>query len=190
MTLKQIETLLARGDQAQLCIYVREPLFPRRTSRFYITPFFYNYYPPPCPPVLVNKGITGAVLAALPRATILDTVAHKSSGTSVIVPPHVISVESLSMPMPVLTSLRRSDQYHPCHPRWASNLHRPQPALFAGVTPSLRHLAVLDTTLEWSDPIYKNLTYLHIRRPSTRCTFDPPSARHTLGMSRFNISWA
>ena len=86
-----------------------EPLF--------ITPYFYNYYPPPCPPVLVNKGITGAVLAALPRATVLDTIAHKSSGTSVILPPHVISVGSLAMPMPVLTSLRlqylnRSDQYH------------------------------------------------------------------------------
>jgi len=173
MTLKQIDTLLARGDQAQLCIYVREPLFPRRTSRSYITPFFYNYYPPPCPPVLVNKGITGAVLAALPRATVLDTAAHKSSGTSVIIPPRVISVESLSMPIPVLTSLRLFEPVRsiPPLPPPLGQQPAPQPALFAGVTPSLRHLAVLDTTLEWSDPIYKNLTYLHIRRPSTRCTF-------------------
>lgn len=173
MTLKQIETLLARGDQAQLCIYVREPLFPRRTSRTYVTPFFYNYYPPPCPPVLVNKGITGAVLAALPRATVLDTVAHKVNGTSVIVPPHVISVESLAMEMPVLTSLRLFEPVRGIPPLPPPLGQQPasQSALFGGVTPSLRHLAVLDTTLEWSDPIYKNLTYLHIRRPSTRCAF-------------------
>jgi hypothetical protein len=168
VTLKQIETLLTRGDQAQLCIYVKE----RTANRSYITPLFYNPYPP----ALISKGATDAVLAALPRATVLDTVAHKLNGPSIIPPPHVINIELLTMPMPMLRSLRLSETGHgyrglPPPPFALGQPPPPRPALFGGVTPSLHHLAVLDTTLEWSDPLYKNLTYLLIRRPSTRCAF-------------------
>ena len=175
VTLKQLETLLSRGAQTQLCIYVyvKEPPYPRGSSRSYITPFFYNYLPPPYPPILIHNGTTDAVLAALPRATVLDTVAHKVNGTSVIIPPHVISVESLTMPMPNLRSLRLFEPVRTLSPPplILGQQPAPQSALFGGETPSLHHLAILDSSLEWSDPIYKNLTYLLIRRPSTRCAF-------------------
>ena len=173
VTLKQIETLLSRGAQTQLCIYIKEPPFPRGTTRSYITPFFYNYLPTPYPPILIQNGTTDAVLAALPRATVLDTVAHKVNGTSAIVPPHVISVESLTMPMPVLKSLRLFEPVRAISPLPAQlgQQYAPPSPLFGGVTPSLHHLTILDSTLDWSDPIYKNLTYLLIRRPSARCAF-------------------
>jgi hypothetical protein len=175
VTLKQVETLLARGDQAQLCIYVKELLFMRRTSRSYITPFFYNYPPPPVPPTPSN-GTIDTVLAALARATVLDTVAFKTNGPAVIPPPHIINIESLDMPMPVLRSLRLVETSYgfrgiPPPAPLLGQQPAPHPAIFGGSTPSLRHLTVLDTTLEWSDPIYKNLTYLLIRRPSMRCAF-------------------
>ena len=173
-TLKQIETLFTRGDQAQLCIYVREQPFPRRASRSYVTPFFYNYLPPPFPSSL-SSGTTDAVLAALPRATVLDAVAYKVHNPAVVPPPHIINVEALTMPMPILTSLRLFETGYgfrgivPQPP--LGQQPPPHPPIFGGSTPSLRHLAVLDTTLEWSDPIYKHLTYLLIRRPHMRCSF-------------------
>lgn len=172
--LKQIETLLARGDQAQLCIYVKEQPYPRRASRSYITPYFYNYLSPPFPSASVNSGTTDAVLAALPRATVLDAVAYKVNGPASVPPPHVINVESLTMTMPILTSLRLFETgygFRGIAPQPIGQQPPPHPPIFGGSTPSLRHLAVLDTTLEWSDPIYKNLTYLLIRRPLMRCSF-------------------
>ena len=175
-TFKQLETLLARGDQAQLCIYVKEQPFPRRASRSYITPFFYHYLPPPFPPSSINSGTTDAVLAALPRATVLDTMAYKLNGPSVTPPPHLINIESLTMPMPILKSLRLFETGYgfrgiPPTPVPLGQQYVPHSPIFGGHTPALRHLALLDTTLEWSDPIYNNLTYLLLRRPGTRCTF-------------------
>jgi len=175
-TLKELETILARGDQAQLCIYVEQPSL-RRTSRSYITPFFYNYLPPSVPPITPNSGTatTEAVLAALPRATVLDTVAYKVDDPSVVPPSHIINIESLSMPMPILRSLRLFQLGYGFRsiamPPPLGQQPAPHTPIFGGSTPSLRHLAILDTSLEWSDPIYKNLTYLVIRRPSTRCAF-------------------
>lgn len=70
--------------------------------------------------------------------------------------------------MPNLRSLRLRSLRVSVSPR-SHHLHSAyNPAIkpfFGGHTPLLRHLSVIRFNLSWSDPVFRNLTYLLVRRP-------------------------
>ena len=69
------------------------------------------------------------------------------------------------MPMPLLRSLRLSMlPVMTAHTMQHASNQVTEP-LFGGYTPSLRHVALIQCNINWSDPIFRNLTYLLIRRP-------------------------
>lgn len=166
------DTVLERARSAPLHIRVNSHL---RAKSPLLPPLLYGHPPPP--PAIPFKPLSPppAVIASIPRAAILDaTVSRKDS-----FPPRPslqyqvesgLKLEDLNMPMPLLRSLRLSMlpvmTAHLDTIRRASNqITEP---LFGGYAPLLRHVALIQCSINWSDAAFRNLTYLLIKRP------DPP----------------
>ena len=161
------DIVLERARSAPLHIRVNSHLRPKPPP---LHPVLYGY--PPNPPILSFRPLPPppAVIASIPRAATLDaTVSRKE-----LFPPRPsfqyqveagLKLENLNMPMPLLRSLRLSmlpvmTTHHMQH---ASN--QVTEPLFGGHTPLLRHVALIQCNINWSDPLFRNLTYLLIRRP-------------------------
>jgi hypothetical protein len=117
-----------------------------------------------------HDGLLDIIFDYLPRAVVLNTAVFGQGETLDFVrSSRVLDLESLAMPMPTLRSLRLSARYTSLA---ADNPQAAQPSparpLFGGITPELRHLALVQFNVHWSDPIYRHLTYLLIRWPSVR----------------------
>ena len=163
----QIDTLLKRAGAAPLHIRVNDqgmpPLRPRSS---------YPYPPPPAAPIPLRPlSPPSDVLASLPRAAVLDAIIFRKEAFPPSPTAHYpvesrLKLEALTMPMPLLRSLRLSTILtYPFNVQHAATQFT-EP-LFGGYTPSLRHVAVIQCNLDWSDPAFRNLTYLLIRRPDT-----------------------
>ena len=97
------------------------------------------------------------------RAAVLDIVLSQNSPFSLN-----LGIKALPMVMPMLHSLRFSVATRPSYIRGASV---PLTKSLLGVhTPLLRHLAVIQFDINWSDPVFRNLTYLLVRRPRAPAT--------------------
>jgi hypothetical protein len=127
------------------------------------TGLFYPQYPPNSPIPIRPKSLQPSV-EILAQAAVLDILAQKYQFGS-----HP-EIKSLTVPMPMLRSLRLRSLRVSVSPR--SYYHYPQLAstlaikpLFGGHTPLLRHLSVVQFNLSWSDSVFRNLTYLLVRRP-------------------------
>jgi hypothetical protein len=127
------------------------------------TPSFYTYVPPvpsfypqlPRPqPILPNPSVE-----TIFQAAVLDVVVaqkHQSAPN--------LEIPAVTLPMRKLRSLRLSLTTHYAHYPQSASIPVTKP-FFGGHTPLLRHLAVIQFSLNWSDPIFRNLTYLLVRRP-------------------------
>ena len=118
-------------------------------------PFYRDCHLPRPAPIPINSLQLSAEIIS--RAAILDIVSQKYQST------YNLEIEPLAIPMPTLRSLRLSSL------RASVRLHSVYiPAnkpFFSGHTPLLRHLSVIRFNLNWSDPVFRNLTYLLVRRP-------------------------
>ena len=170
-SLPRSDTVLERAGGAHLHIRVNSHLRGK---------------PPPLPPVLFGYPIPppslhfkplqppSVVIASIPRAAVLDATVFRKD-PSPLRPSYQyqfessLKLEDLNMPMPVLRSLRLS-----MLPVMTAHLNIPLHApnqvtepLFGGCTPLLRHVALIQCKIKLSDPAFRNLTYLLIRRPDT-----------------------
>jgi hypothetical protein len=161
----QTRTLLKRAGTAPLHLRVNNNLAV-------MPPLLSPPFPglPPTPPPAPFKPLPSQsdLIASIPKAAVLDAFVFRKD-SSPPDPPHFhagtrLKLEALTMPMPLLRSLRLSMQ--PVHPFGMQpatpNITDP---LFSGHTPLLSHVAVVQCNLALSDPIFVNLTYLLIRRP-------------------------
>ena len=119
------------------------------------------YYPPRLRPSLgLNplNSIQPSVESVL-QAAALDILVSQKSQFS-----FNLGIENLPMVMPMLNSLRISVATRPFNTRSAST---PVTKSLLGIrAPLLRHLAVIQLDINWSDPVFRNLTYLLVRRPN------------------------
>lgn len=160
VTQQEFDTLIARTGQCPLHIVVRDQMYTKRINRLnLIAP----YAEPPA---------TSSLLAVIPRAVVLNAYVSKSFGNmgqQGQVPHYTLDMDKLIMLMPRLRSLRllQPMRLPPSQPgQQLTTL-----PLFGGHTPVLRHFSISGCHLSWFDPIYKNLTYLLIRRPHSYCDF-------------------
>jgi hypothetical protein len=122
---------------------------------------FYPQYPPlqPTPIPVKSLQLSAKILS---RAVVLDIVSQKYQST------YNLEIEPLTVPMPILRSLRLRSLRVSVSPRFhhlqSASTHTIKP-FFGGYTPLLRHLSVIRFNLSWSDPVFRNLTYLLVRRP-------------------------
>jgi len=165
-SIPQIDTLLKRAGAAPLHMRVNDQgLHPLRP------PSSYQY--PPTLPAIPLKPLSppSDVITTIPRAAVLDAVISQKEAfpQSPTIPYPVgpkLKLAALTMPMPLLRSLRLSTILtHPLHVQSAPT--QVTESLFGGQTPLLRHVAVIQCNLNWFDPAFGNLTYLLIRRPNT-----------------------
>ena len=152
-----IDTLLKRAGVAPLHIRVNDHL---RAIPYPPSP---PLLPVPPKPLLPSCG----VIASIPQAAVLDaTFWMGPAGTSFQyqVEP-ILRLEDLTMAMPLLRSLRLSI---PPPAGFPYHIQRPPTEpLFGGDTPLLRHVALIQCNLNWSDPVFRGLIYLLIRGPGT-----------------------
>jgi hypothetical protein len=166
------DIVLKRARSAPLHIRVNSHLRPKPPP---LPPVLYGYPHPP--PVMPFRPLPPppAVIPSIPRAAILDAAVTRKDPS----PPRPsfqyqvesgLKLENLNMPMPLLRSLRLSMlpvmTVHLFHLQRASD--QVTVPLFGGHTPLLRHVALIQCNINPSDPVFRNLTYLLIRRP------DPP----------------
>ena len=167
------DTVLERARSAPLHIRVNSNL---RAKSLLLPPVLYGY--PPTPPAISFKPLSPppAVIAPIPRAAILDAIVSRKDSSPSSRPSLQYQVESglkledLNMPMPLLRSLRLS--MLPVAPAQFDTFQRASKQatepLFGGHAPLLRHVALIQCSMNWSDAVFRNLTYLLIKRP------DPP----------------
>jgi len=122
---------------------------------------FYPQYPPlqPNPIPLKSLQLSAKILS---RATVLDVISQKYQST------YNLEIEPLTVPMPILRSLRLRSLRVSVSPRFHYLQSAYSPTMkpfFGGHTPLLRHLSVIRINLSWADPLFRNLTYLLVRRP-------------------------
>ena len=172
----RIGTLLKRAGTAPLNIRVTDdqlnamcPLLPSPKISALSSPLPPPPLPPASPPACFpprRRPPSGTILLKrtrpsvenILRAAVLDVTVSQKLQFS-----FNLGTEALRMVMPVLRSLRFSVATHPPITRGAST--RVTKLLFGVHAPSLRHLAVIRLDINWSDPIFRNLTYLLVRRP-------------------------
>jgi len=163
----QVGTLLKRAGTAPLHIRVNDqgtqPLRPPPT---------FPYLPPPIEPISLQPSLPlSDILASIPQATVLDALMYRKESIPLgFTTQHpfesMLTLEALTMPAPLLRSLRLSTILtHLFNVQHSSN--QVTELLFGGHAPSLRHVAVIQCNLNWSDPAFRNLTYLLIRKPDT-----------------------
>ena len=125
---------------------------------------FYPQYPSlqpnPIPPESLQ--LSAEIIS---RAAVLDIISQQCQST------YNLASELLAVPMPILRSLRlRSLQVSVASP-FQYFLHATTSTVqpfFGGHTPLLRHLSVIGFNLSWFAPIFRNLTYLLVRKPDTQ----------------------
>jgi len=163
------DTSLKRAGAAPLHIRVNNyrglPPTPTLPLYGYPAPAPFNPFKPPPPPP--------DAVASIPRATVLDATFWMDqfppgpSFQNQVEPS--LKLEDLTMKMPLLRSLRLS--MLPFMTPYLDNTQHPlikvTEPLFGGHTPLLRHVALTQCNINWSDPLFRNLTYLLIRRPYT-----------------------
>ena len=122
---------------------------------------FYPQYPqyPPVQPIPIPPKSLQLSPEIISRAAVLDIVSKQFQSTN------NLGISLLAVTMPILRSLRLRS-LHLSHSRQAST-PTIQP-FFGGHTPLLRHLSVIGFHLSWSAPVFRNLTYLLVRKPDTR----------------------
>jgi hypothetical protein len=163
------DTVLERAGGAPLHIRVNSHL---RGKPHPLPPVLYGYPPPPPSVPFKPLAPPPVVIASIPRAAVLDATVFRKEPY----PPRPsfqyqadsrLKLEDLNMPVPLLRSLRLSMlpvmTAHLDHIQHAST--QVTEPLFSGHTPVLRHLALVQCNINWSDPVFRNLTYLLIRRP-------------------------
>ena len=163
----QIDTLLKRAGTAPLHIRVNDQGMPPLRP-----PATFPYHPPPVAPVpLKPPSPPSDILDSIPQAAVLDAIifrkeAFPPSPTTQYPVESRLKLEALTMPAPLLRSLRLSTILtYPFNVQHSSN--QVTEPLFGGHAPSLRHVAAIQCNLNWFDPAFRNLTYLLIRRPDT-----------------------
>jgi len=169
------DTFLKRAGAAPLHMRVNNYL-PGMPPR--VPPPLYGYPPPPPPVPFKSLPPPPDIIASIPRAAVLDaTIFRREPPPPGPVGPLFqyqvesrLKLEDLTMPVPLLRSLRLS--MLPAMPgplddsiQHASN--QVTKSLFGGHAPLLRHVALIQCNIKWPDPIFRNLTYLLIRRPDT-----------------------
>jgi len=160
----QIGTLLKRAGTAPLHIRVND----LRTQSPQHPPTF-PYLPPPEEPTSLKSPLSQPdMLTSIPQAAVLDAIIYRKG--SILESPTTqcpfesrLTLDALTMPAPLLRSLRLA--ITPFNVQHA--VTQGTEPLFGGHTPSLRHVAVIRCNLNWSDPTFRNLTYLVIRKPDT-----------------------
>ena len=155
---QQFDTLLARAGQCSLHIVIRDQIYQGPNNRM-------NAVAPSA-----GSPAASSLLAIIPRAVVLDANVYKNFGNvgqQSQVLHHMLDIDLLIMLMPSLRSLRLVQTTRSPLPQPSQQLITPP--LFGGYTPVLRHISISYCHASWFDPIYKNLTYLLIRRPSSHC---------------------
>jgi len=163
----QIGTLLKRAGTAPLHIRVND-----QGTQHSRPPPTFPYLPPPIEPISLKLlSPLSDILASIPPAAVLDALIYRNE--SIPLGPATqypfesrLTLEALTMPAPLLRSLRLSTILTYSFNVLESPVQVTEP-LFGGHAPSLRHVAVIQCNLNWSDPAFRNLTYLLIRRPDT-----------------------
>jgi len=163
-TVPLINTLLKRARAAPLHIravdHVPWALPPGRSTYYTLSP--------PVPPNLLLP--SSEVIASIPRAAILDAAVFRKESPGAPLQYQVepkLNLEDLTMPMPLLRSLRL--YMFPMMSNSVYNIHHSSPEpLFNDHAPLLRHVALIQSNFNWSDRVFRNLTYLLIRKPGTQ----------------------
>ena len=159
------DTFLKRAGPAPLHIRVNNHGMP--------PPPFYGY-PLPRPPVPFLPPPPN-VIASVQRAAVIDAMLFRKEppppGPPFLQAGPKLKLDDLRIPAPLLRSLRLSmlpvvhvATYHDNIEHASTQVTEP---LFGGNTPLLRHLALIQCNITWSDPVFRNLTYLLIRKPDT-----------------------
>ena len=163
------DTFLKRAGTAPLHVRVNNHGMPPT-----LPPPLYGYPlprpPVPCLPPPLN------VIASIRRAAVIDAMLFRKEPP----PPGPafqnqagsrLRLDDLTIPAPLLRSLRLSmlpvmqlSTYQDHIEQASTQVTGP---LFGGNTPLLRHVALIQCHITWVDPVFRNLTYLLVRKPDT-----------------------
>ena len=125
---------------------------------------FYPQYPP-LPPIPIPLKSLQPSVKIISQAGVLDVIVSQPDQFA-----SNLEVGPPTVPMPILRSLRlrsRQVSVSPCPYYQHSASTLAIKSLLGGHTPLLRHLSVIQVDFSWSAPVFRNLTYLLVRRPGT-----------------------
>ena len=130
----------------------------------YVPPLTFSFYPqhpqyPPVQPIPIPPKSLQLSAEIISRAAVLDIVSQQLKSTN------SLGISLLAVPMPILRSLRLRSLQFSVSPQASTPTIQP---FFGGHTPLLRHLSVIGFHLSWSAPVFRNLTYLLVRKPDAR----------------------